>query len=225
MSLKLTPVEARCLFLRAQRLDAPPPAPADAAALLDIARALGCLQLDPIRVVARNRQPVLSSRAGPYDRAALDQRLWRDRTLFEHWAHCATIVLTEHYPIHSARLRAYRAPAPTGQTPWDGSRMRRWVPASLRRFILSRLKERGPLLSRQPGESGVDLTAWAFTGWTSGRNVGRMLDYLWLSGQIMVTARQGGRKCGTWAGACCRTGRRAGSSASTPCARWARAQR
>jgi len=34
--------------------------------------------------------------------------LWRERWLFEYWAHAASIVLTEDYPIHHAMMRGYR---------------------------------------------------------------------------------------------------------------------
>jgi hypothetical protein len=194
-ALTLTPTLARRLFITKQRL-AGPRAAADARGLFQVVRSLGCLQLDPISVVARSHQLVLFSRVGAYDRTHLDQLLWQERALFEYWAHCASIVLTEDYPIHHARMRAYRAPAPPRQTPWGGSRMRQWVKDNdkLKRFILRELKRRGPLLSRDLEEEGAELRTWVSTGWTSGRNISQMLDYLWMSGQIMVTARQGGQK-------------------------------
>jgi uncharacterized protein YcaQ len=93
---------ARRLFLVRQRLNDRQPAN-DAAGILDVVRDLSCLQLDPISAVARSHQLVVWSRVGTYQLAALDQLLWRDRSLFEYWAHMASIVLTEDYPIH-ARL-------------------------------------------------------------------------------------------------------------------------
>ncbi len=62
-------------------------------------RDLGCLQLDPISAVARSHQLVVRSRVGSYDLAVLDQLLWTDRSLFEYWAHMASIVLTETIPF------------------------------------------------------------------------------------------------------------------------------
>jgi uncharacterized protein YcaQ len=41
-------------------------------------------------------------------RADLDALLWRERWLFEYWAHAASIVLTEDYPIHHTMTREYR---------------------------------------------------------------------------------------------------------------------
>lgn len=188
--LTVTPAQARRLFLRAQLLAGPRPAP-DAAGLLAAARQLRCLQLDPISVVARSHQLVLFSRVGPYDLAQLDHLLWTERSLFEYWAHCASIVLTEDYPIHQRRMQAY----PPGDSQWSQN-TRAWVKANqpLRRQLLKTMRRRGPVLSRDLEEAGQDATTWVSGGWTSGRNVSQMLDYLWLSGQIMVAGRQGGQK-------------------------------
>jgi hypothetical protein len=193
--LTLTPQLARRLFIHKQRLSGTTPEPTPAN-MLEIARAIRCLQLDPISAVARSHRLVMFSRIGPHDPAQFDHLLWRDRTLFEYWAHCASLVLTEDYPIHSARMRAYRAPVRSGQYPFGSSRTRQWVKENdkLRRFILRELKQQGPLLSRQLEEDGIDPREWVSTGWTSGRNITQMLDYLWISGQIMVTGRQGGQK-------------------------------
>jgi hypothetical protein len=184
-TLSLTPALARRLFIHKQRLAGPAPA-ADASGLMDVTRGLGCLQLDPISVVARSHLLVLFSRVGAYDPAHLDQLLWRERTLFEYWAHCASIVLTEDYPLHSPMMRDY---------PWS-ERTRTWVRQNdkLKRHILAKLRKRGPLLSRDFSEDGLDPEAWVSTGWTSGRNVSRMLDFLWIGGRIMVAGRQGIQK-------------------------------
>ncbi|HEX2250079.1 MAG TPA: crosslink repair DNA glycosylase YcaQ family protein, partial [Gemmatimonadales bacterium] len=74
---------------------------------MDVARDLGCLQLDPISVVAKSHLLVLWSRLGPYALKDLDALLWRERRLFEYWAHMASIVLTEDYPIHHLLMRQY----------------------------------------------------------------------------------------------------------------------
>ena len=114
-----------------------------------------------------------------------------DRALFEYWAHCASIVLTEDYPIHNLMMRRY----PGADGLW-ASRTRAWMKQNdkLRRYILARLRAAGPLPSRELTEAGLDPKAWVSTGWTSGRNVSRMLDFLWAQGKIMVAGRTGGQK-------------------------------
>ncbi len=190
MTLQLSLQTARRLAITRQRLaDAQPnPSPEN---ILGVIRDLGCLQIDPINVVAHSHQLVLFSRVGPYDLAHLDTLLFRKRKLFEYWAHCASIVLTEDFPIYHGRMRNYLK----GDTDWD-KRTRQWIRdnASLRRAILSRLKREGALHARAFEEDGIGTRDWVSTGWTSGRNVSRMLDFLWLSGAIMVAGRDGLQK-------------------------------
>jgi uncharacterized protein YcaQ len=97
---------ARRLAITKQRLAGPRP-PADTHGIMEVIRDLGCLQLDPTSIVARSHRLVLWSRLGPYDLAHLDALLWKERQLFEYWAHAASIVLTEDYPIHNLRMRQY----------------------------------------------------------------------------------------------------------------------
>ncbi len=178
---------ARRLFIQRQRLNDPDPAN-DAAGLLDVVRDLGCLQLDPISAVARSHQLVLWSRVGNYDLAALDRLLWDDRSLFEYWAHQASIVLTEDYPIHSLLMRTYAREEATGEI---SQRYARWLAANqkLRRHILQELKRRGPLPSRVFENKTEKDAGWYSSGWTSGRDVSQMLDYLWITGKILVAGR------------------------------------
>ena len=153
---------------------------------MEVVRDLGCLQLDPIAVVARSHLLVLAARLGPFDPGILDRLLWQDRALFEYWAHRASIVLTEDYPIHNHLMRMY------GSGPLRRhERLRRWLEANdaLRRRILREIRAHGPVRSRDlAGTGSVD---WVSKGWTGGRNVSQMLDYLWTKGTIAVAGRRG----------------------------------
>src|SRR5579871_788666 len=90
----LTPADVRRLAIMRQHLTAQR-LPATPEGILQTVQDLGCLQLDPISVVARTHTLVLWNRIGIYDPAHLDKLLWQDRALFEYWAHEASIVLTE----------------------------------------------------------------------------------------------------------------------------------
>ena len=156
---------------------------------MEVVRDLNCLQLDPISVVARSHELVLWSRLGTYDRSAFDRLLWDERRLFEYWAHGASIVLTEDYPIHRRLMRAYRTGATT-----RSRRALAWMEQNraLRRSILVRLRRSGPLPSRAlAAEAEV---GWRSGGWANERNVDQMLDLLWTQGVIMVAGRRGGQK-------------------------------
>jgi uncharacterized protein YcaQ len=179
---------ARRLAIMAQGLAGLRP-PADTEGIMDVIGRLGCLQLDPINTVARSHLLVLWSRLGSYDPRLLDLLLWQERRLFEYWAHAASIVLTQDYPIHQMRMRSYGK----GSDSWS-QQVSAWMQQNepLRISILSALQQRGPLRSRD-FEDTVQV-AWRSSGWTDGRTVGRMLDFLWAQGHILVARRVGAQK-------------------------------
>ena len=165
----------------------------DAASLLHLVRDLGCLQLDPISAVARSHQLVVWSRVGQYDLDQLDQLLWRERSLFEYWAHMASIVPVADYPIHQHFMRSYATDTATGEV---SQRYAQWLIDNqrLKRHILQQIRRHGPIASRDLEAENKVSAGWYSTGWTSGRDVGQMLDYLWTKGQIMVAGRAGLQK-------------------------------
>ena len=181
--LTLSLTEARRLAVRSQHLAGLPPA-AGIDGMRQVLRGLRVLQLDPVNVVARSHLLVLWSRLGAFDRDDLDTLLWRDRWLFEYWAHSASIVLTEDYPIHQVTMRDYTE---TVESP----ERRAWMAANtdFRRYILDTLRDSGPL----PIDAFEDRAAvgWVSTGWTNGRNVEKMLDTLLKQGAITVAGRDG----------------------------------
>jgi uncharacterized protein YcaQ len=193
---------ARRLALVRQRLAGERPT-GDAAGILQVVRDLGCVQLDPISVVARSHTLVLWSRIGRYDFAHLDQLLWQDRSLFEYWAHAASIVPTDDYAIHRRLMHTYATEPPTTHV---GARFHAWLKenAGLRRHILGELKRNGPLPARAFEDQAE--AEWYSTGWTSGRNVSQMLDYLWTKGLIMVAGRSGIQKLWDLSERCLPTG-------------------
>jgi uncharacterized protein YcaQ len=184
--LGLSLSQARRLAVRSQYLAGASPG-AGVDGMRRVLRGLRVLQIDPVNVVARSHLLVLWSRLGGFDRDDLDTLLWRERWLFEYWAHAASIVLAEDYPIHRAMMRAYMVTS--------GSQQKRdWLAANdeFRRYVLDRLRDSGPL----PGDAIEDRSAvgWVSTGWTNGRNVERMLDILWKQGVVTIAGRDGLRR-------------------------------
>jgi hypothetical protein len=179
---------ARRLAITAQRLAGERPR-GDREGILALIRQLGCLQLDPISVVAPSHRLVLWSRLGNYPIAELNAMQWETRELFEYWAHAASIVLTEDYPIHRRLMLTMRR----GQSSWS-RQFNLWsqTNAALKRHVLREIRRRGPL----PAAAFEDRSerAWQSTGWTSGRNIDRMLSGLWIRGFLVVAGRQAGRR-------------------------------
>lgn len=186
MSLSTSLLVARRLAVACQRLNGPRPEP-DPSAMLEVIRAIRCLQLDPISAVARSHLLVLWSRLGGYDPAGLDYLLWQKRALFEYWAHAASIVLTEDYPIFQVNMN-HRANG--GWREKSGQWLANNV--ALRQQILGRLTAEGAL---PPGAfEDNSEKRWYSTGWTDNRNISTMLDFLWVEGQIMVSGRSGQKR-------------------------------
>ena len=127
--------------------------------LLEMVRRIRCIQLDPTNVVARTQLLVPYSRIGRYDPALLDRLMWTDKSLFHYWAHAASVVLTEDYPIHRRQMIAWLS----GETQW-AHRVREWMAANqaLRRHVLGELRRRGPLRTRDFDDRSVH--AWGSSG-------------------------------------------------------------
>ena len=147
-------------------------------------RAIRCLQLDPIQVVARSPQLVLFSRLGPYDPDLLSHLLFERRSLFEYWAHVASIVLTEDYPLFYWAMQRQRARWRPGT--------KRWLEANapLRAHIRERLQAEGPLSAGDFEHDEYD-DQWHADAWSTHRTVNQMLDVMWLEGELMVAGRKG----------------------------------
>jgi hypothetical protein len=176
---------ARRMAVTKQRL-AGGQATADLEGIKDVVEAIRCLQLDPIRAVERTQYLVLWSRLGNYSMEDLNRLIYEEKHLFEYWAHAASIVRTADYPIFKTQMDGYMA----GGADW-ARRTREWMVenAALEAHVIDELTRNGPMSSNEFEDESVK--EWESSGWTDGRNVNRMLDFLWGQGKIMVAHRKG----------------------------------
>jgi uncharacterized protein YcaQ len=160
--------------------------------IYQVIQSLSYLQIDPISAVARSHELVLWSRLGKYKLPDLDRLLWKERKLFEYFAHAASIVLTEDYPIHSARMRQF-SNGTLYYASWH-EYIEGWMKqnAKLHDHVIGELKRRGPLQSRDIED--LSHKGWKSSGWTNERNVNRMLEFLLMKGEVMVQGRSGVKK-------------------------------
>jgi hypothetical protein len=168
--LTITRVDARRLAISRQHLAAPRLA-ADPESLRTVLRSLRYLQLDPVSVVAPSHHLVLWSRLGPGAVPHLDDLLWSEHWLFEYWL------------LHRVTMNAFPSQAAAA-----------WMHVNdkLRKQILRRLDEEGFLPTGAFDDCAV--ADWPSSGWTGGRNVERMLQFLWLGGDVMVAGRAAGHR-------------------------------
>ena len=110
---QLTTAQARRVAVAAQGFASAPPARAMTRA--DLRRLIGriqVLQLDSVSVAVRAHYAPVFSRLGPYDRDVLDAAAWSHsarspRLLVEYWAHEATLMAVEDWPLLRWRMREY----------------------------------------------------------------------------------------------------------------------
>ncbi|MGZ4693150.1 MAG: winged helix-turn-helix domain-containing protein [Acidimicrobiales bacterium] len=186
--LRLTVLQARRLAYRGQRLSGPRVG-RDGASLLQLVRDLGCLQIDPVSVVARTQLLVTWSRVGRFRPATLQQLHEVDRSLFEYWAHAASLVPSSDLPIH--RWTMHRAFS--GSSARD-VRMQEWLATNddVRRELLATLDRDGPL--RTQDLTHLAVHPWAKGGWSDEKTVALMLEVLTASGEVLVSRRTGGTR-------------------------------
>ncbi len=101
--------EARRIALAAQGFDLPRPSGrVDARHIRRTIRRLGLLQIDYVNVLVPAHYQVLFSRLGPYRMSALDDLVYRRREFTEQWAHEASILPVESWPLLRYRMEAHR---------------------------------------------------------------------------------------------------------------------
>jgi uncharacterized protein len=131
--------EARRLALVAQGFDRPRPRRrVGAPDLRRTIRQLGLLQIDFVNVLVPAHYLVPFSRLGPYDRALLDEVVYRGREFTEQWAHEASIVPVETWPLLRYRMEVHRA-RPYGFDSFMENN------AAYVEQVLAQVRERGPL--------------------------------------------------------------------------------
>jgi len=190
----VSPAHARRLALHAQGLAAaPPPGGAGPDAVAAVAERIGCLQLDPVSAVARSPLLVLFARLGRVRDAALERAAYERRTLFDAWAHEASLVATADLPLHRWAMRTY-LDAPTTRA----ARAREFLAANAAFCdeLVEELRERGPLRARDLEDRSAE--PWRHGWWTdevsARQTIARLLHVLWVTGRIGVGRRVAGER-------------------------------
>jgi uncharacterized protein YcaQ len=175
--LKIPNRAARRLWLAAQGLAAPPTGPLDVAALIT---RLGFVQLDTIQVVARAHHHILWSRNQHYREPMLNDVMARDRNVFEHFTHDASVLPMAFLPMWQRQFR--RKKAYLEGTKWFSS----MLDAQGRAQIKVRITNEGPL-STHAFDTKVagPKQMWA-------RPPHKLaLDYMWYAGELATCHREG----------------------------------
>jgi uncharacterized protein YcaQ len=176
----LSAAAARRIALAAQGFTDPPPrGRVDRRHLRRVLDRIGLLQIDSVNIVVRAHYMPLYSRLGAHQRQLLDDYAYRDKALFEYWAHEASLVPVALHPL--LRWRMARAASEA----WGSmARIARHRPDYVAR-ILGEVAERGPL---RAGDLESSDRPRRGTWWDRG-DAKQALEWLFWSGQVAVAER------------------------------------
>ena len=145
---------------------------------LSIIKGLGYIQIDTISVVERAHHHVLWTRNHDYLPEHLDQ-LVAEREVFEYWSHAAAYLPMNDYRYSLPLKEAFRKKIAT----WSP------LPEKISKLVLERIKQEGPLKSKDFKDSSVKSS-----GWLAAKPEKKALERLFLVGALEITRREGFQK-------------------------------
>jgi hypothetical protein len=179
--VQLTSVQARRIWLHAQRLDSAEPFGSGPEATPRAVAHLGYLQIDTIYVIERSHHHILHTRIPTYRREHLDQAQSIDKSIFEYWTHALSYVPTESLRFYVRDMR---------QAGQDWQRRNGWFgtvsDADLRR-VLSRIRRHGALTIRDIEDEPVEKDY----AWASRKPSKRVLELAFYKGLVTISQRVG----------------------------------
>lgn len=173
---------ARRLFLDRHALCEAPVGPASGQALHDLIERIGFVQVDSINTVARAHDMILWSRRQAYRPPALKRLVEKDRALWEHWTHDASILPVR---LHGVWQHRFQRDAQRLQANW-----KRWFRDGYEAqfdSILNRIARDGPVGTADVGEGEVRGKG----GWWDWHPSKTALEWLWRTGRLAITRREG----------------------------------
>lgn len=181
---RLTPTAVRRIFLARQQIGRRPRRGLPASKLAALVEALGFVQVDSIDTLARAHHAILFARHAGYRPETLTRALETKRLLFEGWTHDAAILPVAFWPVWCRHFVAEEARLARH---W---RDRHDLDADGHaRELLRRIADGGPLKARDLAPP--DRRAGGWWNWHPGKAA---LEFLWRTGRLAVTRREGFEK-------------------------------
>lgn len=174
--LRICNRDARHLLLQALGLAETPTGPLD---LIGMIERLGFVQLDTIRVVARAHDHILWSRNQHYREPMLNRLLGRERAVFEHFTHDASVLPMTMYPLW--RRQFERQAARIRRSAWWNAIPNQATLADIR----DRIADEGPLSTHAFDTVCEDKTV----AWRRPPHK-QALDFMWHAGELSTCHRE-----------------------------------
>ena len=186
MTCPLIPnARARALFLDRHGLAETPSGPGKGADLQAVIDDLGFVQIDSINTVARAHHMILHARRPAYRPRNLELLHDRDRGVFEHWTHDASMISMAHFPHWRLKFARYEARLAEQYRKWRREGFEEKFDE-----VLQRISDQGPCCSSDVGAG----EARGSGGWWDWHPSKTALEYLWRIGRLAVKYRSGFRK-------------------------------
>lgn len=179
MAIEIENQMARRLFLAKQGLCAAPARAMDKQGLLQLVDNIGFVQVDSIATVERAHHQIIFSRNRTYKPKHLTELLEKDRLLFEHWTHDASILPSRFFPYWKHRFRRREPGMIERWTRWQGEGFRQAVEETYARIV-----ENGPVMSRD-----VKAEDHKSGGWWNWHPSKTALEFLWHTGKLSISGR------------------------------------
>jgi uncharacterized protein YcaQ len=174
----LTKLEARRVWLRAQRLDTSAPFGEGAQAVAGAVAHLGYVQIDTINVIERSHHHILYTRIPDYRRADLRQAQSADRSVFEYWTHALSYVPSKDFRYFLPSMKLHKR---------EGHRWFKSVKPEDTRKVMRRLRQ-GALTIRDIDD---DVLIEKEHLWASRKPSKRALQLAFYTGAVTVSERNG----------------------------------
>jgi uncharacterized protein len=178
-SVEITKVQARRLWLNAQRLDVPTPFGSGPEATQRAIAHLGYVQIDTINVIERCHHHILWNRIPDYRREHLRQAQSKDKSIFEYWTHALSYVPTKDMRFFLPEMKRHR------QSPssWFSS-----VKKEDLKKVLTLIRDGGPLSIRDIDD---DVLVEKDHAWASRKPSKRALQLAFYTGIVTISERVG----------------------------------
>ena len=179
----------RRLAVVKQRLGGARPPHASKESILSVVRDLAYVQWDPVPIVAPSHVLSFWARVGDFRLPDLDDLLWKERRLWQHWIPFSALVLTEDFPIYGSLMRRY-PDSLSDSWGWQREEARKFLREhiGLRRKILRELRE-GPMTLGQFEDHARTLRDEG--DWGPSSDVSLLLYHLLMSGEVMIVGHDG----------------------------------
>ena len=177
-------MDARRLFISKQGLCRDPGRMLGKDGLAEAITNLGYVQVDSIQIVERAHHHILFSRSQTYRKRHLAALLEKDRLLFENWTHDASIIPSAFFPYWRHRFEKQKARL---RERWKGHFNNEGFDRDID-AVREHVAVNGPAMARDFEGDKPN------TGWWDWHPAKAALEYLWQTGELAITRREGFQK-------------------------------